>query len=83
MLIKRCWAGRLLLGGKFTWPTWPSHPPELPAARPCTPQVFASGKDRNSPSGPLHTSFKLSSGDGYLALLAPDGSVVSEVQFPE
>lgn len=46
-------------------------------------QVFASGKDRANPASPLHTSFKLSADDGYLALLAPDGSVVSEVQFPE
>lgn len=45
--------------------------------------MFASGKNRSSASGPLHTDFKLSADDGYLALLAPDGSVASEVQFPE
>lgn len=45
--------------------------------------VFASGKDRANPSAPLHTSFKLSADDGYLALLAPGGNVVNEVEFPE
>ncbi len=45
--------------------------------------VFASGKNRNNPSSPLHTSFKLSSLDGYVALLNPSGSTVSGVQFPE
>ncbi|KAL4445750.1 hypothetical protein ABPG77_008949 [Micractinium sp. CCAP 211/92] len=45
--------------------------------------VFASGKNRNNPSSPLHTSFKLSSLDGYVALLNPSGSTVSGVQFPD
>ena len=45
--------------------------------------VFASGKNRTNPSAPLHTNFKLSADDGYLALLAPDGSVASAVQYPE
>lgn len=37
--------------------------------------VFASGKDRTS--GQLHTSFKLSAGGGYLALVMPDGRTVA------
>lgn len=45
--------------------------------------VFASGKDRTAPSRPFHTSFKLSPADGYLALLAPDGTVASSLLFPE
>lgn len=44
--------------------------------------VFASGKDRSNPAAPLHTSFSLSGDDGYLGLLAPDGSVASGVSFP-
>ena len=42
--------------------------------------IFASGKDRNGPLDELHTNFKISSsGDGYLALVEPDGiTVVSE-----
>ena len=35
--------------------------------------IFASGKDRSNPGAPLHTSFKLSAEDGYLALLPPSG----------
>ncbi|MCC6231842.1 MAG: CotH kinase family protein, partial [Verrucomicrobiales bacterium] len=35
--------------------------------------VFASGKDRSDPAGPLHTDFQLSSTGEYLALLGPDG----------
>lgn len=58
------------------------HPTFLPP-HPLLPQVFASGKNRSSASGQLHTDFKLSADDGYLALLAPDSSVASEVQFPE
>ena len=45
--------------------------------------VFASSKDRAAPGKPLHTSFKLSADDGYLALLAPSGTPASEVQFPQ
>ena len=33
--------------------------------------VFASGKNRRSPGGELHTNFKLSKGGEYLALVAP------------
>ena len=41
--------------------------------------VFASGKDRTPAFGPLHTSFKLGSGSGYLGLVASNGvSIVSE-----
>jgi hypothetical protein len=45
--------------------------------------VFASGKDRRNPAAPLHTAFKLSSDDGYLALLTPQGTAASAVLFPE
>ncbi len=40
--------------------------------------VFASGKNRASLAGPVHTNFRLSAEGGYLALVAPDvASVVS------
>ncbi|RMD82824.1 MAG: hypothetical protein D6815_08175, partial [Candidatus Dadabacteria bacterium] len=38
--------------------------------------VWASGKDRSDPSGPLHANFKLSGAGEYLALVAPDGTTV-------
>lgn len=40
--------------------------------------VFASGKNRTNPAGPLHTSFALSAGGEYLALVAPDGTKSTE-----
>jgi hypothetical protein len=41
--------------------------------------VFASGADRRNPGARLHTSFQLSAGGEYLALVRPDGvSVASE-----
>src|SRR5438477_783408 len=40
--------------------------------------VFASGKNRRVPGMPLHTSFKLSSSSGYLALVRPDNSIATE-----
>ena len=41
--------------------------------------VWASDKDRSDPAFPLHTSFKLSGGGEYLALVLPDGvSVVAD-----
>ncbi len=39
--------------------------------------VFASGKDRRALGKRLHTSFQLSAAGEYLALLQPDGTVVS------
>ncbi|NBQ24819.1 MAG: hypothetical protein EBU26_11265 [Verrucomicrobia bacterium] len=39
--------------------------------------VFASGKDRTGLHGPLHTDFKLDQEGDYLALLTPEGAVVS------
>ena len=39
--------------------------------------VFASGKDRAVPGAQLHTSFKLSSGGEYLALVKPDNQTVA------
>jgi hypothetical protein len=38
--------------------------------------VFASGKDRTSPTNELHTNFQLSKGGEYFALVAPDGVTV-------
>ena len=40
--------------------------------------VFASGKDRAVAGAELHTSFKLDSGGGYLALVEPDGTTVAQ-----
>ena len=40
--------------------------------------VFASNKDRKIPGLPLHTSFGLSANGGYLALVRPDGTIVTE-----
>ena len=47
--------------------------------------VFASGKDRNDPSGKLHTDFQLTGDGEYLALLRPDGSVAHDFapEFPK
>ena len=39
--------------------------------------VFASNKDRRVPGAPLHTSFKLSAGGEYLALVRPDGTNIA------
>jgi hypothetical protein len=44
--------------------------------------VFASGKSRGSSGRPLHTDFKISSEDGYVALLRSDGSPACELIFP-
>jgi hypothetical protein len=45
--------------------------------------VFASQKNRRVAGAPLHTSFRLSAGGEYLALVKPDGvTVVSEFSFP-
>jgi len=40
--------------------------------------VFASGKDRREAGRELHTSYNLSAGGEYLALVRPDGSIASE-----
>jgi len=46
--------------------------------------VFASGKNRRVPGAPLHTSFNLSAGGEYLALVRTDGSIAFEFDpFPE
>jgi len=45
--------------------------------------VFASGKDRPSTAGSPHTSFKLSSGGEYLALVEPDGVSIAHEYAPE
>ncbi len=47
--------------------------------------VFASGKNRVNPTGPLHTNFKLGNdAAGYLALVDAGGGVVSEfAAYPE
>ena len=40
--------------------------------------VFASGKDRDNPTRPLHTDFKLSGDGEYLALVRPDETIEFE-----
>ena len=42
--------------------------------------IFASGKNRVVPGSPLHTNFSLSGSGEYLALTAPNGTLVQ--QFP-
>ena len=45
--------------------------------------VFASGKDRDNPLGELHTDFRLSRSGEYLAIVEPNGRVVSnDFNFP-
>lgn len=39
--------------------------------------IFASGKNRTNPAAPLHTSFKLDKGGGYLGLVNSETNVVS------
>ena len=44
--------------------------------------VFASDKDRRDPGAELHTSFRLSGGGEYLALVQPDGTTVEDEYAP-
>jgi len=44
--------------------------------------VFASGKDRSNPAGPLHTNFKLGRTGEYLGLVHPDGVTVASEFAP-
>ena len=44
--------------------------------------VFASGKDRRDPAGPLHTNFALRAEGEYLALVHPDGATVEQEFAP-
>ena len=44
--------------------------------------VFASSKNKTSPTGRLHTNFKLSSGGSYLGLIYPDGTNVASEFAP-
>ena len=39
--------------------------------------VFASGRNRQNPAGPLHTNFKLSADGEFLALVKPDGRTIA------
>ncbi len=41
--------------------------------------VYASGRNETDPESPLHTNFKLDSEGEYLALAAPDGTIVTEL----
>ncbi|MBN2136966.1 MAG: lamin tail domain-containing protein [Sedimentisphaerales bacterium] len=45
--------------------------------------VFASGKDRRNPAGPLHTNFDLGMDPDYLALVGSDGISVVYEYYPE
>jgi hypothetical protein len=40
--------------------------------------VFCSGNDRNDPTGPLHSNFKLAGDESYLGLFDAEGRVVTE-----
>ena len=53
---------------------WKFPSTNLPAGGYCV--VFASGKDRRIPGLSLHTSFRLSNGGEYLALVSPEGKPV-------
>ena len=44
--------------------------------------VFASGNDRRVPGARLHTSFQLSAGGEYLALVKPDGVTIASEFAP-
>ena len=44
--------------------------------------VFASGKDRRVAGRELHASFELASGGEWVALVAPDGTIVDELRYP-
>ncbi|MFM8359902.1 MAG: CotH kinase family protein, partial [Verrucomicrobiota bacterium] len=44
--------------------------------------IFASGKDRAVPGGPLHTSFSLSADGEYLALFPPEGEAAASEFAP-
>lgn len=56
--------------------TWTIPNVTLPAGD--TLLVWATNKDRNDPSGELHTNFRISASGEYLALLRPDDSVAFE-----
>lgn len=43
--------------------------------------IFASGKDRRTASGALHTNFSLGKNSGYLALVRPDLTIASEYHY--
>ena len=45
--------------------------------------VFASGEDRAEDGSELHTSFRLSGGGEYLALVRPDGVTIAHEYAPE
>ena len=45
--------------------------------------IFASDKDRDDPTRPLHTNFKLRGDGEYLALVGPDGTTVEHAFAPE
>lgn len=45
--------------------------------------VFASGKDRISPTGEMHASFRLSGDGEFLALVEPDGETISSAFVPQ
>lgn len=57
--------------GKWTFPEIALNPGQLLV-------VFASGKDRVTPGGELHTNFKLAREGEYLALVRSDNSIASE-----
>ncbi len=45
--------------------------------------IFASGKDRKTPTLPLHTNFRLNGDGEYLALVGPDGVTIAHEYAPQ
>ena len=46
--------------------------------------VFASGKNRDDPDGPLHTNFRLDGSEGFLALVMADGQTLADAyDYPQ
>lgn len=44
--------------------------------------VFASGKNRTTPGGELHTNFQLDKGGAYLGLVQPNGTTIAQEFSP-
>ncbi len=59
---------------------WPL--PDLTLAAGEQRLIFASGKDRRSPQGPLHTNFRLSGDGEALALVKSDGTSIAFAYQP-
>ncbi|MCW5556658.1 MAG: lamin tail domain-containing protein [Verrucomicrobiae bacterium] len=71
-------AGYFLSDDPGDFRQWPFPDVRIPAGGRLV--VFASGKNRRDPAGPLHTNFRLDADGDYLALADASGSV--HQQFP-